>query len=167
MAITRITTDVSDGNNSRGLAFGTSYLIASAIPSGATITRIEANVEWESEVGTNSVGITSFTLAASYPYVLTFQRGAAGFTPVAPSIANYGNSGFMAVEQIPTVSETSTALVGTTDMFYWFTTSISLQWTGELKLSASTDIWMQAAAQHDATPQSTFQQHGVVNVFYG
>lgn len=166
MAVNRITTDVSDGNNSRGMAFGTSYLIANDIPSGATLTRIDSRLEWDFEPNTVATTVTSFALSASYPYIVAYQTGTTGFTPVAPSIANYGMSAFLKVQQIPTVAESSSVLPGSTDMFYWFTITIAFTWIGELHLSAGTDIWLQAAAQHDATPQTKLQQHGTANVFY-
>jgi len=71
------------------------------------------------------------------------------------------------MEEAAEVAESVTVLPGTTDNFYYYATSIHYVWTGELHLAAATDIWVQAAASHDASPQAKFQQHGTANVFYG
>lgn len=167
MAVTRITTDISDGNNSRGVAFATDYQIASAIPSGSTLTRLHIRMHWNYDVSVFALANTFTSPAGPYPFNVTIQLGNAGFSVLAATRGNYGNAVMFVIDDEPTAVYLGTLWPGSANNSDYVEAGQEINWTGELYLAASTDIWVTSYAAHQAAPQSKFTQHGTANVFYG
>ena len=166
MAMTRQTKDVSDGNNATGLSFGQNYLIESGINAGNTITEISGWLHWDFETVLLATNLSTWTTAAAYPYNVALQVGAAGFTPIVPTRANFANSAFIYLEERPAATFDAFQWSGTAKLISVPSINFKLEWIGELLLSANSDLYLTTYAAHQGTPQLQFQQAGTITLYF-
>jgi hypothetical protein len=166
MALNRLTVDISDGNSTLGPAFGQIYDLYTSIPVGQVITEIHIKATWDTAPATNATNITTYTLAERFPYNVTLQFGAHGFSPVSPSRSNYSNSAFLELLSVPVEANTAWVFPGSSDVFTVYTADWELRWVGELHVTALSDLVLLTYAGHQAAPQAQFQQGGTANIWF-
>jgi hypothetical protein len=166
MPVNRLTVDVSDGNTPIGVAWGELYELWSNIPIGTIITEIVATCSWQYAPVKNATTITTYTLAAAYPFNVALQLGPTGFSPVALTRSNYSNANIFELMNVPSTAPMQSQFPGSTDVFTFNANDWLYKWEGEYKITVASDLYLQTYAGHQASPQNQFQQDGTVNIWY-